>query len=252
MNNGSHTRSNRSTPQLDAQSPTEGRSTPDVSICGSTWRDKFTWCTTDAIGSSDHLPISITVRSTVAHHEHIFTGSPRWKVQGVDWTDFTSHVEELAESKMTNHTNVHVMATNFHQALITAATAHVGTVIPGKRTKSWITPKVRETIRARNRLRKNIASNRAEWLEACKTARSAINEAKTDAWRKVLQDSSGNGDDAKMWKIIKSLNGTPDNNSPNEAMVFQGRLITSNKRKADILLSANYALVNKTVPNTAC
>ena len=145
---------------------------------------------------------------------------------------------------MTNQSNVHVMAINFHQALITAATAHVGTVIPGKRTKSWITPKVREAIRARNRLRKNIASNRAEWLEACKTARSAINEAKTDAWRKVLQDSTSNGDDSKMWKIIKSLNGTPDNNSPNEAMVFQGRLITSNKRKADIFVN-HYSRISK-------
>ena len=32
----------------------------------------------------------------------------------------------------------------------------------------------------------------------------------------VLEDSSNTGDDQKLWRVIKLLNGTPENNSPNE------------------------------------
>ena len=103
MNDGSHTRSNRSSPiqptptqpttqqstTLPPQSPlpptqtpstrtaSEGKSAPDVSICGRTWQNKYEWKTTEAIGSSDHLPIAITICDSVQHHECIFRGAPR-------------------------------------------------------------------------------------------------------------------------------------------------------------------------------
>lgn len=67
-------------------------------------------------------------------------------------------------------------------------------------------------------------------------------EAKAEAWKQILDDSIHTADDSKMWKVIKSLNGTPSNNSPNEAMSFEGRLIISNKRKADIFVN-HYAKV---------
>ena len=146
-------------------------------------------------------------------------------------------MEELVESAITDDRDVHTFATDFQNALISAATTHVGTVRPGKGKRPWVTPKVREAIRHRNRLRQHISSNRAEWLEACKAARNAIIEAKTEAWQKVLADADTSSDDSKMWRVIKSLNGTPDSNSPNEAMAYRGRLITSNKRKADIFVN---------------
>ena len=151
-------------------------------------------------------------------------------------------MEELAES--IDHENVHAMANDFQNALLKAATTHVGTVRPGRGTRSWVTPKVREAIRHRNRLRQHIGSNRSEWLEACRAARNAIIEAKTEAWKKVLADSDPSCDDSKMWKVIRSLNGTPESNSPNEAMAYRGRLITSNKRKADIFVN-HYSTISK-------
>ena len=46
-----------------------------------------------------------------------------------------------------------------------------------------------------------------------------------------------------MWTCIKSLNGTPDNNSPNEVMIHKGKTITSNSKKADIIVD-HYARVS--------
>ncbi|XP_066934379.1 uncharacterized protein [Clytia hemisphaerica] len=47
-----------------------------------------------------------------------------------------------------------------------------------------------------------------------------------------------------MWRLIKSLNGTPETNSPNEAMKDNGKTITSNERKAEIF-AKHYASVSR-------
>ena len=47
-----------------------------------------------------------------------------------------------------------------------------------------------------------------------------------------------------MWKVIQGLNGTPDANSPNEAMSHKGRTITDIKSKANIFIN-HYAMLSK-------
>ena len=147
-------------------------------------------------------------------------------------------------------------------ALITAAKQHVGKTKPGKRTKPWMTSEVRAKIKRRNKLRKgvkmrkhidpnasqeernNVETRRQEWIQACQDVVTSTNEAKTQSWRDLLEDASVAKDDTKLWKIIKNLNGTPDNNSPNEALKHKGRIITSNKQKANIF-AQHYAAVSK-------
>ena len=48
----------------------------------------------------------------------------------------------------------------------------------------------------------------------------------------------------ELWKMFKTLDGCPDTNSPNEALVHKGRRITSNKRKANVFMQ-HYASVSK-------
>ena len=50
--------------------------------------------------------------------------------------------------------------------------------------------------------------------------------------------------DWKMCKVLKSLNGTSENNSPNQAIIHNDRFITSDKRRADIFIK-HYADVSK-------
>ena len=251
MNDGSHTRDNtRSVPSSDphsSQPPSGGKSAPDVSLCGPSWSSRSSWRTTDAIGSSDHLPILITLNHKVKL-QSILKGQDRWCLARANWDAFTAEVEDSIDSAMPDDSSIDVLAEGFRSTLINAATSHVGTSRPGKGRKSWETPKVRDAIRKRNRLRQFVGTRRAEWLAACKTARQTIDEAKTDAWRNVLEDASNSQDDAKMWRTIRSLNGSPDSNSPNEAMVHGDRLITSNKRKADIFVG-HYSSVGK-IPMT--
>ena len=247
MNDGSYTRENtRSVPSSDtpgSQPTSGGKSAPDVSLCGSSWSSRYSWRTTDAIGSSDHLPILVTLHHKI-RLQPIFKGQDRWSLARANWEAFTAEVESSISSAMPDDGSIDVLAQGFQSILIKAATFHVGTSRSGKGRKSWETPKVRDVIRKRNRLRQFAGNRRAEWLDACKSTRQTIDEAKTDAWRQVLDDASNSPGDAKLWRIIRSLNGSPDTNSPNEAMVHGNRLITSNRRKADIFVG-HYPSVGK-------
>ena len=64
---------------------------------------------------------------------------------------------------------------------------------------------------------------------ACQKTIMAINHAKEKTWRGVLQYYSNTDDENKLWTVIKSLNGTPENNSANETMIHNDRLLRKQK-----------------------
>ena len=247
LNDGATTRTVvRSTPDTPSNLPRSGgASTPDLSICGSTWADKYSWSTVEGIGNSDHLPIAISINTDVSLG-NIFKGNATWRTNGVDWDAFTNELDIAVRSmdSLPPDASVHLLTTTFQQIIVDTAKRMVGRVKPGKRARPWMTPKVREAIRIRNKLRKTIGTQRTEWIEACKNAQDTIREAKADAWKKVLEECSTSPDDAKMWKTIRQLKGSPESNSPNEAMDHNGRLITCNRKKADIF-ALHYAGVSK-------
>ncbi|MEL6855582.1 MAG: endonuclease/exonuclease/phosphatase family protein, partial [Cyanobacteria bacterium J06607_13] len=230
-------------PQDDPTPESGGRSAPDVSICGSNWHGRHAWNVVEGIGSSDHLPISVTFQVAVRHGP-VFRGRKTWRSSGVDWNSFRSDVERSIANLPPSPKDIATLNREFVQALTNAGHRCVGTVKPGRRAKTWETPAVREAIRARNRLRGHISTRRNEWIEACKNVKDLVSQAKCEAWRQVLDDASAHHNDAKMWRVVGSLNGTPDANSPNEAMSHNGRLITSNKRKADLFVG-HYANVSR-------
>ena len=94
LNDGSVTRTTvRSTPTTSTTRPLpEGKSSPDLTICGATWSDKCIWHIAEGIGSSDHLPISITINTDVSHG-NIFKGQANWKSSGVNWELFSTELD---------------------------------------------------------------------------------------------------------------------------------------------------------------
>ena len=106
----------------------------------------------------------------------------------------------------------------FVSVLSDVALEVVGKTKPGKRSKPWLSPEVREKIKHRNKLRKNIREKRDEWKEACKDVSESIKRAKEESWRKLLEDVVTEANNQKLWGIIKSLNGSPVSNARNEAM----------------------------------
>ena len=132
----------------------------------------------------------------------------------------------------------------FSDILISAETTCIGKSKPSKKSKPWMTPHVQAKILTRNRLRWTVHQNRQEWIDACREATEAINQFKTESWKDLLQDAMSNSVGPSMWKVIQGLNGSPDANSPIEAMSHSSQTITDIKSKVNIVMN-HYARVSK-------
>ena len=217
-------------------------STPDVTFCGKELSAKCEWSIAAAIGNSDHLPILTTIQIKVPHQTTLGATS-RWRINGVDWQHFTEKTEDEF-AKVNPLKNLKDRATRFVSVLTSVATEVVGRSKPGKRSRPGFTPTVKAKIKLRNRLRRNIKEKRKEWKEACQDVNESIIRAKEESWKELLEDVITDADDAKLWRVVKSLNGSPTTNARNEAMIHKGKTITSDKRKADIFLQ-HYAKVSR-------
>ena len=221
---------------------TSNTSSPDITLCGSKVRAKCGWRVMEAIGKSDHLPILITVEEPLSTQELQKTRA-KWKRKDVNWEEFTEEVEkEIAATKEEHDLKKRV--SRFHEILIRIGKLKVGKVKPGKRTKCYLTPTVRAAIQKRNRLRKQAKTRRLEWLAACDAAQEEIKKAKDECWEDLLKDVVNGEDETKLWRTIKSLNGTPSTNSPNEAMIHEGKTITTSREKANVFMN-HYANISK-------
>ena len=220
LNNGDATRIDRSSGNL---------STPDVTLCGADWMGKTEWAVAEPIGKSDHMPIVITINNDVKH-QAVYVKKARWRSNGVEWEEFRQDID----SKMEGLNEISLMnrIVQFNSTIIAAAKVHVRKVKPGKRTKMYMSPTLRESIRKRNRLLGDFKNRREEWLQACTEVNEAIREAKQESWKEVLEEALCDEDERKLWMVAKQLNGMPDTNSPNEVLIHQGRRITSHRKKA--------------------
>ena len=223
LNNGSATR----TSQI-----TGNDSTPDISLCGSNWSAKTSWRLAEPIGSSNHLPIIIKLNHKICY-KPVILRSARWHRNGIDWSCFTNKVE----SKM------HNLPREYNLSLRVSCFSDILS-LPQLLTLDDF--HVRAEIHTQNCLRWTIHQNRHEWTGTCHEATEAINKTKTESWKDLLQDAMSNANDPNMWEVIQGLSGTPDANSPNEAMSHNGWTITDVKSKANVFMNY-YARVSKLI-----
>ena len=238
LNSGEPTRTSRIEGQRD--------SAPDITICGKDFSKKCMWDLMEGIGRSDHIPILIRAALKV-NHQSVRGSEAKWKIKNVDWSKFSQAVEE-SQDTINKEVNIKKRIALYNGILISCATIHVGKVKRPKRPKPWMNPAVRTAVRKRNRIWRERGPEkkewRAEWLSACKEASDATAQAKAESWKNLLEDAITEKSSDELWKIVKTLDGCPDTNSPNEALVHKGRRITSNKRKANVFMQ-HYASVSK-------
>ncbi len=83
-----------------------------------------------------------------------------------------------------------------NRAMISAAAKHVGKSKPGRKTKTWSTPALRDAIKQRNTLRRTVQSNRVEYLAEWSEVRRLSEEARRAKWEEFLANLEGNPDPA--------------------------------------------------------
>ncbi len=99
--------------------------------------------------------------------------------------------------------NLRLRIRRLNRAMISAAARHVGKSKPGRKTKPWSTPALRDAIKQRNTFRRTVQSNRVEYLTACGEVRWLSEEARRAKWEEFLADLEGNPDPARAWNLIK-------------------------------------------------
>ena len=236
-NDGSPTRINRGT---------GGLSTPDVTLASSNLNNKITWTSIDDLGS-DHMPIILEIMNEYTRRHVKGRRRKRWRRKNADWGSFTQSVESKLEKAYSEgqdqNSTLKDRLNKFNSMLLLAGNEHVGKTRP-RRRDCWMNPAVRTALKKRNQLRREVREKRREWLEACEEAQNTINEAKHKAWEDYLSEVEFSADPCDMWRVIKSLSGTPDSMAPNEALIVNGKVITTNPKKAEAFAKL-YAGVSK-------
>ena len=176
-------------------------------------------------------------------HQPIIDVRARWRSNGVNWAEFRD-ATEVSISALPNNQSLSKHVKNFTDVLIATANTHVRKAKPRKKQNSWMTPDIKRLIKIRNELRRKINTCRKEWREACKAVSNAKLEARKDQWKEIVSSAIGDLDERRMWQFIKSLNGSPDTNSPNEALKIGNKRIVSPKKKAELFVQ-HYAKVSK-------
>ena len=217
---------------------TGGGSTPDITLATPSLANKVKWTIGDDLGS-DHLPIIITVDNIPTKRHVKKQRRRRWRRKGGDWIGFCQRVEERLGTAGDQNTGINERVKRLNDILIEAGKEFIGTSVP-RTSSSWMNPGVRAKVRKRNQLRRDIANKRSEWLEACKEANIAVQNAKQEAWVQYLEEIEFGASPDELWRIIKSL----DSLAPNEALIVKGKVITTNPKKADAF-AKHYARVSK-------
>ena len=216
-------------------------SSPDVTLVNQTLEDKCKWTVMEDIGS-DHLPIVTQIDDGTTRLVNRMGRKARWKKNDVNWKAFAEEVESNMKQTDPNK-SLKVRVAEFTATLIAAGYNHIGKTMP-KRSKVYMSPAIRTLVKKRNRLRRNVKEHREEWIAAVEETRDAIVESQRERWVDYVTDLESDGDPAKVWRVIRSLDGSPDTPSPNEALRHNNKDVTSDYKKADIF-GQHYASVNK-------
>ncbi len=143
LNDGTATLLNRAT---------GGLSSPGESLAHPSLADKAEWTVGEELGS-DHLHITIELRCQTP----VASGPlkrARWNTRDVNWQAFSEAVEESMQDMNLRH-----RIRRLNRAMMSAAAKHVGKPKPGRKTKPWSTPALRDAIKQRNTLRRTVQSS---------------------------------------------------------------------------------------------
>ena len=174
LNTGEATHTNRSTGKLTA---------PDITFVHSSMMDKLSWRTLNMLGS-DHKPILITYEDEMVrvNNKPMF----KWKLESADWEKYSQDVEDSIP-KTYDKSSINKLEKKLRKAMISSANKNIGKKKITMKSKPWMTSEIKAAITKRNELRKTVAQNRKEWIDACKKTSELVKERKQEAWKEHVE-----------------------------------------------------------------
>ena len=135
-------------------------------------------------------------------------------------------------------------ATHLNWIILESAALTIGKVNATSNGNKWLTREIRDAIKKRNRLRRNIADKMVEWVEACREVHMLIRNGKKERWKEFLSDAEMSSDPSKIWDTIKSLSGRNSGCIMNEVLIHNEKRYSSSRAKADVFI-ARYSEISR-------
>ena len=209
LNEGTPTHVNRKTGKGSA---------PDTSFVHSSMLDRCKWKTVNDFGS-DHQPIIITYEDRIPTVNN--KAKYKWRTREADWSKFSAEIEKNLPSRY-QRKNLNKIEKRLRKAILKSANKHVGKKKVAQRNRCEMTEEIKEAIRKRNHLRKSVATNREEWIEACKTTAEMIKNEKQKRWKEYVADIDGKSDAREIWRTVRAIDGRKPPENRNEVLEVKG------------------------------
>ena len=195
---------------------------------------------------SDHLPIVMSVDCQIVTLQPPPITELRWNWKKADFVGFSKKLDDTIKNTPISleEAPIDVRTRFLNDAMLSAAKAHIGKVKASTNSKEWLSKEIREAIKLRNRLRRSIASNRKEWITACREVQSMIRESKEEKLKEFISESDHSNDPNKIWTKIKALSGKSASSIRNETLVHNGKCFTSSRTKANAFMH-RYAEISR-------
>jgi hypothetical protein len=221
-----------------------GTSAPDLTIMHASWAARTVWSVDPEVGS-DHSAVISALELEVDCLSEEDAQRTGWNWRKADWPGFISQTEmRLGQCSWDTGMSLDSWDRQFVAIVKEAALAHIGRVGTPKRSKPWMSADLREAIRERNRLRRDVSSHREQWIEACRRVQQMAEEEKQRRWREFVEELDCQAEPTKVWKVMNGLSGKTARSSRNEVLVHQGKTLLSNGAKAEAFM-ADYAAVGR-------
>ena len=170
----------------------------------------------DELGS-DHKPIIITYEGTGTIPKVNNTPKYKWHLKKADWAKYQQEIENNIPTNYKNR-NTNKLEKNLRKLMNKAAKKHVKKKKITNKTKPWMSTEIKEAIKRRNELRKNISTKRKEWISACQEVATMIQEAKEEKWKEYVEGLDMSTNPSQVWKTIRSMDGRYPPSNKNETL----------------------------------
>ena len=96
-----------------------------------------------------------------------------------------------------------------------------------------MTSEIKDAIAKRNELRKTVAQNREEWIDACKTTSELVKKRKQETWKEHVETITHTTSSKKVWQTIRAMDGRRPPGRENEVLEVAGTTYVEDADKAE-------------------
>ena len=179
-------------------------SASDITILNSDAADRFSWQPLNEL-SSDLSPILIKWNQLVKSEPTQRRVRPN--SQKADLNLFRASLAEY-QPLLQDVRDPATKLKTFVDCVQKSAAIAVHQNVCRKKETSWMNAELKTLIQERNRLRRNMGSNRDAWVAKTREVIEKTQEAKRNTWRAHLEEVTRTKDAKKAWAVVKSLNGS--------------------------------------------